>query len=73
MTEYKTACITWWAMIEIPAVFAIVCYLLTSNLSFFFLALFHILILFLFRPRNANIHLLLNLSSAEITDLEGKS
>ena len=71
LIQYRTACIIWWSMIEIPGMFAIACHLLTANLSFLFLAIFHILILFLFTPRKENIILLLNLNSQELGEIEG--
>ena len=52
-------------MIEAPGIFAIVGYILTHNLAFFFLGLLHIVILFIFMPRRDNIILLLNLNSEE--------
>ena len=70
MANYQRACILWWAMIEVPGLVSTVCYLLTSNLSFLFLAIFHVLILLLFTPRKENVYLLLNLSSQEISRLE---
>ena len=73
MNQYITACITWWAMIEVPALFAVSCYWLTANLSFFFLASFHIFILFVFMPRKENIIVLLKLNSQEVMRLEGRA
>lgn len=73
MSQYKSACILWWAMIEVPGFVSMVSYLLTGNLSFFFLGIFHILILLVFTPRRENIYLLLNLSSQEISQLEAKT
>lgn len=67
--RYRISCITWWAMIEVPGLFAITGYLLTDNLSFFFLGLLHIVLLFVFMPRRENIILLLNLSSDEVSQL----
>ena len=63
--QYRMACIIWWVMIEAPGIFAIVGYILTHNLAFFFLGLLHIVILFIFMPRRDNIILLLNLNSEE--------
>src|SRR5687767_12410315 len=65
MMQYRAACVIWWAMIEMPGLFAIICYILTTNLSFFFLAIFHILILLVFMPRKENISLLLNFNGEE--------
>ena len=70
LSDYQHACILWWAMIEVPGLMSAVFYILTANLSFFFLAIFHVLILLLFTPRRQNVYLLLNLSSQEISRLE---
>ena len=70
MEQYRQACTIWWAFIEGPAFFSILCYLWTNNLSFFFLSCLHTLILFLFRPRKENIVLLLNLNNEDISHLE---
>ena len=71
LKQYASACVLWWAMIEAPGVVAIVCYLLTGNLSFFVLAAVHILILLAFMPRKENIIVLLNFSSQDVSKLEG--
>jgi hypothetical protein len=70
--RYRKACIIWWIMIEGPGFFAIICFMWTNNLSFFFLAVFHILILLVFMPRRENIIVLLNLDSQEINQVEGR-
>ena len=69
MNKYRMACINWWMMIQMPGIFAIIGYILTSNLSFFILALLHGLVLFLFSPRKENIIILLNLTPKEISEL----
>ncbi|MBO9565089.1 MAG: hypothetical protein J7621_20100 [Niastella sp.] len=73
MRQYMTACITWWAMIEIPGFFAAICYFLTQNFAFIVLAGTHLLILLIFMPRKENIIVLLNLSTDEVAKLEGKN
>lgn len=73
MELYLSACIIWWAMIQVPGILAIVGFLLTLNHSFLFLGLFHLLLLFVFMPRKENIIILLNLNSEEVMKLEGKS
>lgn len=65
LMQYKKACFRWWVMIEAPGFFAMICYMLTANLSFFFLGIFHLLILFVFMPRKGNIILLLNLDNGK--------
>lgn len=68
---YLSACLTWWAMIELPGFLAIIGFLLTGNYAFFALAIFHLLLLLLFMPRKANIILLLQLSEEEVERLSG--
>jgi len=70
MEEYRKAVIGWWAMIEAPAIFAIICYMMVGNYAFLALAGFHFLLMVLFAPRKDNIILLLNLNSDEIRKLE---
>jgi hypothetical protein len=64
--NYRTACFTWWIMLEVPAMFAVIGFLLTANYAFFAVALFLWLILLLFTPRKDNIVMLLNLNGAEV-------
>ena len=71
MELYRTACITWWAMIEGPGILATMGYLLTNNFAFMALAIFHIVILGAFMPRKQNIIVLLNLNGTEVARLEG--
>jgi hypothetical protein len=71
MEQYRTACITWWAMIEGPGLLAIIGFLLSGNFAFFTLGVVHILIMITFTPRKGNIILFLNLSSKEVAQLEG--
>ena len=60
MNQYRAACITWWAMIEGPGLFAFVCFLLVPNYAFLVLGCFHIAILALFMPKWSTLPLLLN-------------
>jgi len=71
MEQYRSACITWWAMIEGPGLLAGIGFLLSGNFAFFALAVVHILIMITFTPRKGNIILFLNLNSKEVTQLEG--
>ncbi|RYY10045.1 MAG: hypothetical protein EOO04_37495 [Chitinophagaceae bacterium] len=66
LTDYRTACITWWLLIEIPGVLAFTCFLLTGNHAFFALGIFHLMILIMFTPRRDNILLLLNLKQEDL-------
>ena len=70
LKHYKSACSLWWTMIDVPALFSIVAFLITGNYAFMFLAGFHFLLLLLFIPRKDNIAVLLNISSQEMQELE---
>lgn len=70
MEEYRSTVIGWWALIEAPGLFAIICYMLVGNYAFLALAGFHFLLMVLFAPRKDNIILLLNLNSEEVRQLE---
>jgi hypothetical protein len=67
--RYRAACILWWAMIEIPAMLSLVCFILTANYAFFALAMVHILILLVFMPRAKNIMVLLKISEQELNEI----
>jgi hypothetical protein len=73
MDLYRAACILWWALIEGPGIMAVAGFIKTHNYAFFALAVFHLLCLLVFTPRKANIIVLLNLTSDEVTRLEGKA
>lgn len=73
MNQYRAACITWWAMIEAPGLFAFICFLLVPNYAFLVLGCFHIAILAIFMPRWDNIILLLKINSQELAELEQDS
>ncbi len=72
VTDYRKACLVWWAMLEGPGLFAFVCFLLTGNYAFFALGCAHMVAIFLFTPRKENIAVLLRLSSEEVSRLEGQ-
>lgn len=72
MAIYRSACITWWAIIDGPGIFSIIGFILTGNYIFLALAVFHLALLAVFMPRRDNIILLLNLTSEEVQKLEGK-
>jgi len=73
MELYRAACILWWALIEGPGLLAAIGFMLTHNYAFFALSLFHLLCLLVFTPRKANIIVLLNLNSEDVSRLEGKA
>lgn len=66
ITDYRTACIVWWLLIETPGIFAFACFVITGNYAFFALGIFHLMILIMFTPRRDNILLLLNLQSGDL-------
>ncbi|HTF29664.1 MAG TPA: hypothetical protein VK625_12515 [Flavitalea sp.] len=70
IADYRSACIIWWAMIDAPALLALVCFLITGNYAFFAVAFCHLIVLIFFMPKRENIILLLNLSSQELQRLE---
>lgn len=72
MAVYRSACITWWALIDAPGILSIIGFTLTGNYAFIGLVLFHMGLLAIFMPRKDNIILLLNLTSEEVQRLEGK-
>lgn len=69
--KYRGACLIWWAMLDGPAILAAISYLLTGNVVFIILALFHLGLLFVFMPRKDNIVTLLNLTTEDVQKLEG--
>jgi len=71
MEQYRSACITWWAMIEGPGFMSAISFMLTGNFAFFALAVVHLIILFVFTPRKANIIVFLKLDSKDVKLLEG--
>jgi hypothetical protein len=71
MEQYRSACITWWAMIEAPGFLAAISFMLTGNFAFYALAVVHLIILFVFTPRKGNIIVFLKLDSKDVKVLEG--
>ena len=70
IADYRTACIIWWVMIEVPALISFACFVITHNYAFFALGIFHLMILIMFAPRKDNIILLLNVSNQELQEIE---
>ena len=70
IADYRTACIVWWVMIEVPALISFACFMITRNYAFFALGIFHLMILIMFAPRKDNIILLLNVSNQELQEIE---
>jgi hypothetical protein len=63
---YRTVCIKQWALLEAPALFCIICFLLVGNFAFLALAAAIMLWFALTMPSKTKIMLLLQLSEAEI-------
>lgn len=72
LRQYLMASLIWWAMIELPGFIAAIGFIMTGNYAFLALAGFHILVLFLFMPRTANIIVLLQFNENDVTRLSGK-
>ncbi|MHA4843114.1 hypothetical protein ACX0G7_03065 [Flavitalea antarctica] len=66
---YRSACVLWWVMIELPALLSFTCFIFTSNYAFFALGVFHLMILIMFAPRKENIILLLNVNNQELQEI----
>ncbi|WEK36757.1 MAG: hypothetical protein P0Y53_04515 [Candidatus Pseudobacter hemicellulosilyticus] len=69
---YMSACFLWWALMDAPAMLALLCFFMVGNYAFVALAGFHLLVLLLFMPRKQNIIVLLQLTEADLGQLEGK-
>ncbi len=67
--KYRAASILLWAMIEGPAIFCIVCFLLTGNYAFIALAGVLIFLFFIFGPNRQKLSMFLGLSEEEINNL----
>lgn len=64
--RYAKACLVWWIMIYIPALVSLGLFICTAYYSFLALTIVLWLILFLFRPRKANIAMLLRLTEQDL-------
>ena len=70
-TQYRSACILWWALIEAPGLLALACFIITANYAFFALGIFHLMVLIMFTPRRENIILLLDLEHDDFKNIKG--
>ena len=66
IASYRAVTIIQWALIEGPCLFALICFLLTGNLSFFLLAALFIILFAVTGPNRLKIMLLLQLSEEEM-------
>lgn len=66
---YRSASILQWALIEAPALFAIVCFLLTANYAFLGLVLLLVLIFMFMKPTREKIMSQTGLTSEELENL----
>jgi hypothetical protein len=66
---YRQACLIQWALLEAPAILALVFFLLTGNYAFVALAVTLILVMGLTAPTKLKVAMLLQLSQAEIDEL----
>ena len=66
---YQSACIIQWVLIEAPALFVIICFLLTGNYAFLGLAGMLVLILAMLAPSKMKLVLHLQLSDKDLEEL----
>ena len=66
---YRTACLLQWALLEVPALFSIICFFLTTNYAFIVLALLLIVIFALLIPSKNKIALQLQVDEADLENL----
>lgn len=66
---YRTACLIQWALLEAPALFCILCLLLTGNYAFLALAVVMMFLFAMMAPSKIKIVLQLQITEAELDDL----
>jgi hypothetical protein len=66
---YRTACLIQWALLEAPALFCILCLLLTGNYAFLALAVVMMFLFAMMAPSKIKIILQLQISEAALDDL----
>ncbi|MBC7849800.1 MAG: hypothetical protein H7Y31_08690 [Chitinophagaceae bacterium] len=69
LNQYRTAVIIWWAMIEGPGLFAVICLLITGNYAFVALAIVHIILLAVSAPKPGTITTVLNIGSDDLRQI----
>jgi hypothetical protein len=70
LNDYRTAAIIKWAMIEGPALFAIICFMITRNYAFIALAFALIIFFALQAPAKLKLMLQLQISEPEFDSLQ---
>ncbi|MBS1563135.1 MAG: hypothetical protein JST39_02050 [Bacteroidetes bacterium] len=73
MAVYRSAAIVRWALLEMPAMFTLISFLLTGNYAFLALGIALLLIFVVVRPAKQLIIFLLQLNEQEVAELEGPS
>lgn len=66
---YQYACIVQWALIEVPCLFILLCFLLTGNYAFLALAIVLMLVFTMMAPSRLKLIFHLQLSEEEIAEL----
>ena len=69
LSTYRSAAIMQWALLECPALFAIICFLLVGNYAFLALAVVFIILFAVTAPNKTKMMLLLQLTEEEINEL----
>ena len=69
LSTYRSAAIMQWALLEGPALFAIICFLLVGNYAFLALAVVFIILFAVTAPNKTKMMLLLQLTEEEINEL----
>jgi hypothetical protein len=73
MNGFRKASIVFWGLIEAPALFCGVCYVITGNFAFMALYAFLLIAFGVQNPFKSKVALLLNLNAEEIAMLDGSS
>ena len=73
MAAYRAAAIVRWALIELPAIFSLISFLLTGNYAFLALGVALMLVFTVVRPAKLMIIYLLKLTEKEVSELEDVS
>ncbi len=71
--KYKTASLIRWALIEMPALFAIVSFLISGNYAYFGLAVALVLLFAATNPSKTKVIFQLQLNDQEVADIESGS
>jgi len=69
LEKYRSACLIQWTLLEVPCLFAIICFLLVGNYSFMALAIMLMVLFTLMGASKAKAMLLLNLTEQDMQGL----